>query len=80
VETQNLTVSLPKADVHRAKILAARRGKSVSRLLAEVLKDLIERDGGYTAAKERSLALLAEGRDFGTEGHVRWSRDQLHER
>jgi hypothetical protein len=80
VQTQNLTLSLPSAYVRRAKILAARRGKSVSRLLAEMLKDMIERDSGYTAAKERSLALLAEGWDLGTGGHVGWSRDQLHER
>jgi hypothetical protein len=32
-----------------------------------------------TAALARSLALLEEGPDLGTNGQIRWSRDDLHE-
>jgi len=31
-------------------------------------------------AKERSLALLRDGLNLGTNGRVTWSRDELHER
>jgi hypothetical protein len=80
MSSQNITLSLPAEDVRRARILAAERGTSVSRLLAGLLRELVERDTGYARAKKRSLALLAEGRDLGTGGHIRSSRDELHER
>ena len=47
---------------------------------ARVLRETVERETGYDAAKERSLALLREGTDLGTSGRVTWSRDDLHER
>lgn len=80
MSSQNITLSLPVEDLRRARIVAAERGTSVSRLLAGLLRDLVERETGYARAKERSLALLAEGRDLGTGGRLRWSRDELHER
>lgn len=80
MSSQNITVSLPQEDIRRARVLAAERGTSVSRLLSALLKELVERDTGYAYAKRRSLALLAEGRDLGTGGRIEWSRDELHER
>ena len=77
---QNITLSLPEEDLREARILAARRGTSVSQLLARVLREPVERESGYDSARERSLALLREGADLGTGGHVTWSRDELHER
>ncbi len=80
MSNQNITLSLPEEYLREARIMAVRRGTSVSRLLAGLLKELVEQEEGYTLAKERSLALLKEGRDLGTGGHIRWSRDELHER
>lgn len=80
MSSQNITLSLPVEDLRRARVVAAERGTSVSRLLAELLRDLVEHETGYARAKKRSLVLLAEGRDLGTGGHLRWSRDELHER
>ena len=77
---RNITLSLPEEDLREARILAARRGTSVSQLLARVLRETVERESGYDSARERSLALLREGADLGTGGHVTWSRDELHER
>jgi hypothetical protein len=77
---QNITLSLPSDDVRRAKVLAAQRGTSVSRLLADMLRKLIEQDTGYVAARERSLNRLAEGWDLGTNGDIGWGRDELHAR
>jgi hypothetical protein len=77
---QNITLSLPEEDLRAARILAARRGTSVSQLLALVLRETVERETGYDAARERSLALLREGADLGTHGRAAWSRDELHER
>ena len=77
---QNITLSLPEEDLRDARILAARRGTSVSQLLARMLRETVERETGYDAARERSLARLNEGVDLGTRGHAAWSRDDLHER
>jgi hypothetical protein len=74
VANQNITLSLPAED------LAARRGTSVSQLLARMLRETVERETGYDTAKERSLARLREGVDLGTRGRTVWSRDDLHER
>jgi hypothetical protein len=77
---QNITLSLPEEDLRDARILAARRGTSVSQLLARLLRETVERETGYDAARERSLARLREGADLGTRGRLKWSRDYLHER
>jgi hypothetical protein len=80
VTNQNITLSLPREDLREARILAARRGTSVSQLLARLLRETVERETGYDTAKERSLALLRQGMDLGTSGRVAWSRDNLYER
>jgi len=80
VANQNITLSLPEEDLREARVLAARRGTSVSQLLARMLRETVERETGYAAARERSLTLLHEGTDLGTSGRVTWSRDDLHER
>jgi hypothetical protein len=80
VANQNITLSLPEEDLREARILAARRGTSVSQLLARMLRETVEREAGYDTARERSLALLHEGIDLGTKGRANWSRGELHER
>jgi hypothetical protein len=77
---QNITLSLPEEDLREARVLAARRGTSVSQLLARMLSDLVEQETGYARARERSLNRMRESADLGTGGHIGWSRDSLHER
>ena len=77
---RHLSPRLLTPRLREARVLAARRGTSVSQLLAHVLRETVERESGYDAAKERSLALLRAGADLGTGGDVIWSRDDLHER
>ncbi len=80
MSNQNITLSLPEEDLREARVLAARRGTSVSALLARMLRDLVEQENGYASARERSLARLRDGIDLGTRGHIDWDRDDLHER
>jgi len=77
---QNITLSLPEEDLREARILAARRGTSVSQLLAGMLREKVERETGYDAARRRSLSTLRDGLELGTGGHATWSRDEIHER
>ncbi|QUL98519.1 MAG: CopG family transcriptional regulator [Candidatus Fermentithermobacillus carboniphilus] len=79
MECQNVTLSLPKELLRRAKHIAVERGMSLSGLLAQLLEDLTRREDRYLKAKELHLAMLGEF-DLGTEGVVTWTRSDLHER
>jgi hypothetical protein len=75
---QNLTVSLDRQTVRKAKILAARRETSISGLIAAQIDALVAEDEAYEQAKRQALALLAQGFHLG--GHHRIDRSALHER
>lgn len=77
---QNITLSLPEEDLREARVLAAKRGTSVSQMLARMLRELVERETGYAAARDESIAQMREGLNLGLYGHIDWSRDDVHER
>ena len=79
-KTRNVTLALPADLLRRARILAVQRDTSVSRLLADVLEELVETENGYALARQRSLARLEQGFGLGTNGRVEWRRNDLHER
>lgn len=73
----NLTVQLEEEVVRRARIVAARRGTSVSQLVARELTDLVEEDARYEDARRRAAQLLEAAAPRGGRS---WTRDELHER
>jgi hypothetical protein len=75
---RNVTVSLEQQTIRKARILAAKRGTSISGLLAGQIEALIGDDEAYEQAERRALALLDRGFHLG--GVIRASRDELHER
>jgi hypothetical protein len=75
---QNVTISLEKHTVKKAKILAAKRGTSISGLLAEQLEMLVGEDDAYQHAERQAVAFLDHGFHLG--GVIGASRDELHER
>ena len=75
---QNLTVSLDRETIHKARVIAARRSTSISGLVAEQINDLVNKDEAYERAKKHALALLDRGFHLG--GDFKVSRDELHER
>jgi metal-responsive CopG/Arc/MetJ family transcriptional regulator len=80
MDRQNITLSLPKTLLKKAKIVAAQEEKSLSELIREVLRGKVEQQTGYEKAKQRHLALLKEGLNLGTQGRVVSTRDALHDR
>ncbi len=80
METQNITLTLPKRVLRRVKVIAAKKEISVSQLLTQALEDLLARETGYEQAKAEHLALLEKGFNLGTYGRIPWTRDSLHER
>jgi hypothetical protein len=74
---QNLTVSLTRQTIRKAKVLAAQRSTSISALLAQQIESLIAEDEAYQHARRQALTLLEEGFHL---GGIAFTRDQLHER
>jgi len=80
MEKQNVTLSLPKSLIKKAKITAAKSDKSLSQLMREAIEEKIRENSGYQRAKHRHLLILKSGIDLGTKGHMTISREELHAR
>jgi len=80
MERQNVTLSLPKALLKKAKTLAVKKDKSLSDLLRETLEEKVKEETGYQRAKNRQISLMEKGFDMGTKGKITISREELHER
>lgn len=77
---QNITLSLPKELLRKARLLAVQRNSSVSGLLAETLRELVNNDDAYERAKLHHMGILSTGFDLQIRGSVSQERGELHER
>lgn len=75
---QNLTISLDRQTIRKAKIVAAKRSTSISGLLARQIEILVGEEEAYERAERQAISLLDQGFHLG--GVIRASRDELHER
>jgi hypothetical protein len=75
---QNLTISLDRQTIQKAKIIAARRSTSISGLVACQIEILVGEEEAYERAQRQASTLLDQGFHLG--GVIRVSRDELHER
>lgn len=75
---QNITLSIDRELIQFAKVLAAQRRTSVSRMLSEELQKLIEDSKNYERAKQQALDYMTQGFHLGGRAGV--SREELHER
>jgi hypothetical protein len=73
----NITLAIERGLLKKARAVAARRGRSVSALLADELRELVAEDARYAAARKRALALLASPLSLGGSP---LAREELHER
>ena len=74
---QNITIAVEQNLLRKARVLAAERGTSVSRLLADELERLVNETEAYNRARDAALADLERGLRLGGRPA---SRDALHER
>ncbi len=77
---QNVTLSIPKDILRKAKILAVQKNTSLSGLLTQTLADLVAHQEAYEQARQRSISMMKNGLDLGTQGHISWKREELHDR
>ena len=75
---QNLTISLDRQTIQKAKVIAARRSTSISGLLAHQVEILVGEEEAYECAERQAMTLLDQGFHLG--GAIRVKRDELHER
>lgn len=75
---RNLTVQLDEATIDKARVLAARRSTSMSRLVADEITRLVADDDRYRRA--RMIALRQLDRGFHMGGGPVPDRETLHER
>lgn len=76
VTKTNLTLQLDADVVRRARVVAAKRGTSVSALVARELDALVARDERYEDAQRRAFELLARPTDGGAPST--WTRDDVY--
>lgn len=75
---QNITVAIEPALLEQARAIAARRGRSVTALLADELRELIGEDRAYAAARRGAKAMLKTGLHL--QGARMRDRSQVHDR
>jgi hypothetical protein len=75
---RNITIQLDDATVQKARVVAAKRGSSISRLLSEQIDLLARQDDDYDRAMQDALTELERGYDLG--GGPYPARDEVHDR
>jgi antitoxin component of RelBE/YafQ-DinJ toxin-antitoxin module len=83
---QNLTVQLDSETVQRAKVVAAKRGLSMSALVSQQIEKLTAADERYERARESALRMMADVSRHASEldpaaknlGRT-WTREGLYE-
>jgi hypothetical protein len=68
----NLTLQLDEDVIRRAKAIAAKRGMSVSALVARKVAELAAHNERYEVAEQRALGLMKRASKRGSRG---WTRD-----
>ena len=75
---RNITIQLDEATVQKARVAAAKRGSSISRLLTEQIDLLARQDDDYDRAMQDALAELDRG--FYLGGGPYPARDTVYDR
>ena len=74
---RNLTVQLDESTIKKARIVAARRSMSISRLVSEEIERVAKKDTYWEVAKKTALKQL--GQPFHLGGGALPPRDALHQ-
>ena len=74
---QNITLSLDPALIRKARVLAASRNTSISKMLGDELCRLVEKAESYARARRNALVLLEKGFHLGGRPI---DREALHDR
>jgi plasmid stability protein len=79
-ETKNVTLNLPEPLLRKFRIYAATQNRSMTSLITDAIRKMVDPDDEYEKAKQRILARLENPPNLGTNGKIPWTRDEMHER
>ena len=79
MESQNVTISIEKKVLRKAKIIAIERNTSLSGLIREYLEKLVAEENGYQQAKEFCIREMNKEYKIGAKPGT-YTREELHER
>ena len=74
---KNLTLQVDVDVIRRARVVAAKRGTSISALVARELDSLVAREERYEEARRRASELMAVAPRRGGRS---WTRDDIYAR
>ena len=73
---QNITLSVEKDILKKGKTIAGQKDTSISKMLNEQLRQIIDREEKHEAAKRSALQTLKKG--FRLGGKITWKREDLY--
>ena len=76
---RNLTIQLDEATIRKARIVAAKRSLSISRLVTEVIEQAARKEESLEMSKKTALKLLDKQFNLGTNGKLS-ARESLYGR
>ena len=77
---QNVTLSIPKDLLIRAKHIAIDRDMSLSGMLTKMLREIVEQEDMYLKVKDEHFRIMEEGSSYVIGEQNYWKRDELHDR
>ncbi|HTP89727.1 MAG TPA: hypothetical protein VMS37_05190 [Verrucomicrobiae bacterium] len=77
---KNVTLSLPEPLLRKFRVYAAERNQSMTQLMAEAVRRMIDEDGEMERKKRRLMDRIRNATDRGTHGVATWTREELHDR
>ena len=77
---KNVTLSLPEPLLRRFRKYAASRDRSMSKLMAEAIRRIMDQESNLSEADRRMLDRMRNAQDLGTGGVISWTREELYER
>ena len=77
---KNVTLSLPEPLLRRFRAYAAARNCSMTALMTEALRKMLDQEGYAERARRRLVERMRNMPDRGLAAKVSWTRDEIHER
>lgn len=77
---QNVTLSLPRALLRKFRTYAASRNQSMTAIMTESIRQMVDQDQRNEKAKARFLKRIRNAPDRSAKGKIAWTRHEIHER
>ena len=80
MDYQNITLSIPKEVLKKARIIAIQNRQSLSGMVTEYIKKIVESDAAYQHAYQRQAKWMEQGFDINLEAGYHFDREASHGR